>query len=417
MRRSETALFTRRHGPGWENETAELTVRAGLVRQFASGSFGFTPTGQRVKRRLEALIRRELRAIGGREISLPQLTPRSLWEASGRWENFEGEMLTLTDRADRDRALAPSHEEGVVHLVEGTIRSTGALPALFFQLETKHRDDHPRNGLCRTTEFTMADAYSLHASRASLETWYERVRGAYERIFDALDLEVAVVEVEDELMGGPRSAEFVAPVDAGSEALVACDRTGCRVGATAESPRQLNAGDACPDCAGTLRASEGIEVGHVFQLGTRYSASMGLAVDGPDGESVDVEMGSYGIGVDRLLHTLLAQGADDAGCRWPETPVGPLAPYRLSIVPLVYDGEFRAVADRLHDACGPERTLLFDDPDQSIGERFAESDLLGVPWKVVIGNHYRETGEVDLETRDGESRSLAPGAVAEVVEP
>ena len=414
MRRSEAFLPTTReeHGSG---KAIGLALRAGLVRRFGAGLYGFTPAGLRVRRKITRLIRAEMNAIGAQEVSLPQLGYEERWVQSGRWGSFEGEMFTLENREGRAMCLAPSHEEGLVHLVDGHVRSYEDLPLLLYQVGTKHRDDHPRNGLLRTKEFTMKDAYGLHADEASLDEWYGRVRAAYLRIFDGLGVAVAVCEADNSVMGGTGSEEFVAPVETGSCDLVHCTDEACRFGVTDEHAlfRDLADGDDCLDCGGGLASGEGIEVGHVFKLGTRYSERMDLAVDRADGSSTNVVMGSYGIGVTRLLQTVIEQHADGDGCRWPETERGCVAPYRAAIIPLRYEGEIREAADRLHDA--HDDVLLFDDDGQTIGERFAESDLLGIPQKVILGNHFRETGEAELETRDGETRYLAPDALDDVL--
>jgi prolyl-tRNA synthetase len=284
---------------------------------------------------------------------------------------------------------------------------------LYYQIGSKHRDDHARNGLLRMKEFTMKDAYSLHVTAESLDESYRTMRGAYARLFDSLGLEFVVTTAANSVMGGSDSEEFVAPVETGTLDLVYCGAD-CRFGATEESPTQYAADEACPECGADLVAGEGIEIGHVFKLGTRYSEAMDLTVDLADGGETEVLMGSYGIGVERLIHTLLAQHSDDAGCRW----VGErsVAPYQAAIVPLDYSGDVAAVADRLHDEIGREETLLFDDAEQTIGERFAESDLLGISRKIVLGNHYEETGEVELESRDGETRYVDAERVAEVIE-
>lgn len=412
VRRSDAVLFTSRESSDHENAT-QLTLRAGLVRRFGSGLYGFTPTGERVRRKLCRHIEREMAAIGGQTIDLPRLQYKPAWERSGRWASFEGEMFTFENREGQQMCLAPSHEESVVGLVDGVVRSYDDLPLLLYQIGKKHRDDHARKGLLRTKEFTMKDAYSLHATRASLEEWYERVRSAYVRIFDALGIEFAVVPADNSVMGGSRSEEFVALAESGTVGLTACASNSCRFGITDESSQfdQHADGSVCPDCGGTLGSSEGIEIGHTFELGARYSSAMDLSVDTPDG-SRSVVMGSYGIGVERLIHTLIEQHADDDGCRWSVGDVS-VAPYAVSIVPLDYSGRTKTVADRLYEECGERETLLFDDPDRTIGERFAESDLLGIPRKVVIGNHFERTGEVDIETRDGRTRSLEPAAVSE----
>jgi prolyl-tRNA synthetase len=421
VRRSDAFLATSREDRGEVRDDVRLAVRAGLVRQYGSGLYGFAPVGERVRQNVMDVVAAEMDGLGAQRVSLPQLNYRGIWDASGRWGSFEGEMFTLENREGADMCLAPSHEEGVVHLVDGFVRSYDDLPVVVYQVETKHRDDHARNGLLRTKEFTMKDAYSLHATADDRRETYGEMRAAYERVFDALGLDVAICAADNSVMGGSASEEFVAPVDDGGTLdLVACERDGCRFGVTDEHPEYAayrsedetdgseTKVDACPDCGGALVATEGVEVGHVFQLGTRYSDAMALTVDVADGDEVAVEMGSYGIGVTRVVQTLIAQHADTDGCRWPVTDHGSVAPYAVSVVPLAYhdDDAVRDAADRVHDeldAAGVD-VLLFDDADQTIGERFAESDLLGVPTKVVLGNHYAETGEVELETRDGDTR-------------
>jgi len=412
VRRSELTLFTSRETTSHDHETVSLLVRAGLIRQFGSGLYGFTPTGERVRERLIDRVETEMAAIGGRKISLPQLSHSRIWRESGRWESFEGEMFTFENRDGTRMCLAPSHEEGIVHLVDGVVRSYEDLPALYYQVGSKHRDDHARNGLLRTKEFTMKDAYSLHATEESLAACYDRVRAAYARLFESLGVEFVVAPAANDLMGGSASEEFVAPVDRGTLDLISCPADGCRFGVTDESPGEEYAGgDSCPECGDTLAEGEGIEVGHVFQLGTRYTEAMDLTVDAADGSERSVLMGSYGIGIERLLQTIAQQHADGAGCRWPAG----VAPYTASIVPLAYDGAIRDAADHLHEECGRQETLLFDDPGQTIGERFAESDLLGIPRKIVLGNQFRETGRVELESRDGETTYARLEAVSEIL--
>jgi prolyl-tRNA synthetase len=404
MRRSEFTLFTSRELGSQENETVTLAQRAGLIRQFGSGLYGFAPTGQRIRQRIIDHVDREMRAIGAREVSLPQLNYSGMWEESGRWGEFDGEMFAFENRDGKRMCLAPSHEEGIVRLLSGTIRSYEDLPGLYYQISRKHRDDHARSGLLRTKEFTMKDAYSVHASADSLNEQYERVREAYVRVFEDLDIEFVIADAENNLMGGSASEEFLAVVETGSADLWHCTAEDCRFGATDESPGSApQGGEDCPECGGTVVASEGVEIGHIFKLGTRYSEPMGLTVDLADGSRQDVLMASYGIGIERLLYSLIGQHSDEAGCRWSADGSGVVAPYAASIIPLQYDDELAAVADYLYEDCGADRTLLFDDPDQSIGERFAESDLLGVPYKIIIGNEFRETGEVELETRDGDT--------------
>ena len=403
MRRSDLFLPATRETPGTGSDAAKLLVRAGLIRGFGSGLWAVTTAGQRVREKLIDRIVAAMDGIGGQRVRLPGLQYADSWRASGRWGGFEGELFTLENRDGQAMCLAPSHEEGVVHLLDGRVRSHADLPLLVYQVESKFRDDHARNGLVRTKEFTMKDAYSVHADESGLRKTYREVRAAYERVLDDVGLEYSIVEADAGVMGGATSEEFVAPVaDAGgdSDRLVYCTAEGCRFGVTDEHDGfdAHRAGDACPECGGDLAASDGIEVGHVFQLGTRYSEAMGFAVDTADGGERAVEMGSYGLGVDRLLQTLAQQHGSAESLAWPATDWGSVAPYRAAVIP-VGEGEVLDVAERIHDECGREDVLLYD--DLSVGERFAECDLLGIPAKVVVGNTYREDGVVDAETASG----------------
>jgi prolyl-tRNA synthetase len=417
MQRSDALLATSRETHETEQTAVQLAERAGLIQQFDSGLYGFTPTGERVRQKIIHQIRTEMEAIGAQAVNLPQLQYRSIWEQSGRWGSFEGEMFSLTNRDGQEMCLAPSHEEGIVSLVDGVVRSYEDLPLLLYQIGVKHRDDHARNGLLRTKEFTMQDAYSLHTDTESLDEWYERVRETYARIFEALGIEFVVTDAENSVMGGSTSEEFVAPVETGTGELITCESDECQFGVTDAYPEfdVFSGRDSCPECGSSLVLGEGIEIGHVFKLGTRYSEAMDLTVDLADGSIRPVTMGSYGIGITRLIQTLIAQHADEDGCRWPVTDAGSVAPFTVAIVPLEYDGELRVTADQLHEECGPCEALLFDDPEQTIGERFAESDLLGIPLKIVLGNTFLETGDIEIETRDGQTRYVKSEEVSAVV--
>jgi len=424
MRRSDLFLPASRERRGEGTEATELLVRAGLIREFGSGRWGLTPAGQRVREKVIDRIRAGMQAVGGQEVTLPSLQDRERWEQSGRWDAFEGEMFTLEDRDGRDLCLAPSHEEGMVHLLDGLVRSYDDLPLTLYQVGAKFRDDHARAGLLRCKEFTMKDAYSFHTDEASLREGYRDIRAAYERILADLGLDFVVADATNSVMGGERSEEFLAPVQAGTCDLLACSAAACRFGLSDESPRysEYRAGDDCPGCGSELRSSGGVEVGHAFELGTRYSDAMAFTVDDADGQPRNVWMGSYGLGVGRIIQTLVIQGGADDGvdadatdsvCRWPVTEWGSVAPYRAAVIP-IGDGEVSEVAASIYDDIGQD-CLLYDG-DRSVGERFAESDLLGIPAKFIVGNTYRETGTVEIETRDGDTRALAPETVSEAVE-
>jgi prolyl-tRNA synthetase len=425
MRRSELFLPASRERRGEGTAATEFLVRAGLIREFGSGLWGLTPAGTRVQEKVTRRIRAGMRSVAGQEVALPGLQQRERWAESGRWNAFEGEMFTLVDRDGRELCLAPSHEEGMVHLLDGLVRSYEELPLTLYQVDSKFRDDHARAGLLRCKEFTMKDAYSFHTDEASLREGYREIRATYERILTDLGVEFAIAEAENSVMGGERSEEFVAPVAGGTCELRHCEWAECRFGLTDESEEfeRFADGDDCPDCGAVLRASGGVEVGHVFELGTRYAAAMGFTVDDESGRPHEVWMGSYGLGVGRIIQTLVMQGGADGGvdadsadaaCRWPVTDWGCVAPYRAAVIS-IGDGEVRDVAESIHEELGRD-CLLFDDARQSVGVRFAESELLGLPAKIIVGNGYRESGQVEIEYRDGESRQVAVEEVVAAVE-
>lgn len=411
MRRTELFCPTTREAPGDGTATTRLLSRAGYVRDFGNGFWGLTPVGERVREKLVARIDAAFRAAGGERVRLPALQSRELWTASGRWEAFEGEMFTLRDRDDRALCLAPSHEEAAVRLVAGRVQSYDDLPVHVYQIGTKFRDDRASDGLVRAREFGMADGYSFHTDEASLRETYTAVRTAFCRLCADLGLSVAVVPAETGVMGGTTSEELLAPVAGGSDRVRHCTTAGCRFGRRPDDTDRRT----CPDCGGNLRDADATEVAHVFQLGRRYTAAAGMSVDdgGGAGGSLTPVMGSYGIGVGRLLQTLVRQHSDGDAVRFPVTEWGCVAPFRAAIVP-IGGGEAASVAAEIHDAVGDD-ALLYDG-DRAVGERFAESELLGVPATVIVGDTYRETGRVEIERRDGETTRHEPDAVAAALE-
>ena len=448
--RSELFAPTSREAGVSGTRTIRLLHRAGYLRDFGSGLWGFTPVGQRVRRQIADRVRAAFERVGSGAIALPALGGADVWRASGRWESFEGEMFTTEDRDGGRLCLSPSHEEAATRLLAGAVRSYADLPVIVHQVGRKFRDDHANDGLVRTKEFTMADAYSFHADRDSARETYRAMRETIADTLAGLGLQFAVVPAETGVMGGSRSAEFVAPVAEGGDRLRWCSADGCRFGRTDEHDgfRSVAAGDACPDCGGRVVETRGIEIAHVFRLGTRYAEAADLRIDTADGGTRHVEMGSYGVGVDRLLQTLVRQHvfgtgvgtatdatsdaveagdtgdaasgsadtddtlATERGVAFPVTARGCVAPFRASVIPVGDDETVRAAVATIHETC--DDVLVYDE-DRAVGERFAESDLLGIPAKLVVGNRYREEGLIDLETRDGETRGIDPGEVADAL--
>jgi prolyl-tRNA synthetase len=551
----------------------QLAVRAGLVRFLGAGIYSLLPLGWRVARKIEAIMREEMDALGAQEMLMPVLNPAELWQATGRWNSVGPALVRLQDRAGRDYALAMTHEEVVTELARREVQSYRDLPRVIYHIQTKMRDEpRPRGGLLRVREFQMKDAYSLHADTADLDAFYPRMIEAYRRIFTRCDLAAIPVEADTGMMGGADSHEFMLPCPAGEDTIIRCaacgyaanaeraafrlppavpqslekpcpiatpgcetiadvaafvgvptsqtlkavfyalslpqalslreapaelvfvvirgdlevnetklrnllgggelrtatdeeiraagaepgyaspmglqvrsSRTGAGVLVVADRsseagsnfvvganrpgyhlsgvnyPRdfavtlladiaQAQAGHLCPRCEGTLAAEVAIELGHCFKLGTRYSEPVGATYLDAAGQAHLVVMGSYGIGVGRLMAAVIETHHDEHGLIWPIT----VAPYQVHLVAL-QGGE--AIAANLYadlQAAGIE--VLYDDRNESAGVKFADADLIGCPMRVTVSTRSLKAGGFEVKARwETEKRIIAPESLAETI--
>lgn len=369
--------------------SAELAVRSGLVDKIGSGVFSFSPTGNRVRNNLKAIIRDEMQSIDAQEVDLPGLQYAKIWRESDRFDEFEGEMFTFKNRDDQDMCLAPTHEEPMAEMVRNTVRSRGNLPLLTYQIGKKYRDEHARNGLLRTKEFEMKDAYSFHTSEEALDEMYDRIRESYINIFERLGVEYAIVDADPGAMGGTGSEEFQAPADIGSDEIKICTNDDCRWGS-----KEMEV-STCEECSSDVTFTNAIELGHIFKLGTRYSDPLDLTYDTEEGKE-QIIMGSYGIGVSRLIPALIEQRNDSDGIIWPES----VAPFSIGVVPVGDSDEIDEMAAEIEQRIGSEDVLVFDN-DVNAGEKFAEADLIGIPNKAILGNTFIEEGTIEVEFREG----------------
>ncbi len=396
MRMSRLCFQTLREAPK-EAETAshQLMIRSSLIRQVAAGVYEFLPLGWRAALKVTAIIREEMDRAGAQEVLLPQLTPKELWEETGRWNQYGKELMRLKDRHDREFALGPTHEEIITDLVRATLRSYRRLPVTLYQIQTKFRDEiRPRFGVMRAREFLMKDAYSFDADEAGAERSYEAMRVAYNRIFTRLGLTYRMVEAETGLIGGSFSHEFMVLADTGEEGLVTC--SACDYAASLEKLRGAKSGDTCPRCAGMLSVIRSIEVGHIFKLGLKYSQAMHAVFLDEAGKEREMWMGCYGIGVTRIVAAAIEQNHDERGIIWPLA----IAPYRVIILPLGKDSEATQAAEKLYDeftTAGIE--TLLDDRGDTPGVKFADADLLGIPWQIIVGKTYKNEKLVELKRR------------------
>lgn len=560
MRQSTMLLPTTKEDPADADVIShKLMLRAGLIRQLASGLYSWLPLGLRVLRKVEQIIRAELDLSGAQELLMPVVQPAELWQESGRWEKMGPEMLRMQDRHQRDFCLGPTHEEVVTDIFRREIQSYKQLPVNFYQIQTKFRDERrPRFGVMRAREFTMKDGYSFHADQDSFDATYQEMHACYSRILKRMQLDFRPVEADTGNIGGANSHEFHVLAASGEDTIVyatdgpyaanleraesavpaprpvptaemsmidtptqrtiaeLCElldltpaqtvktlvvhgeegfialvlrgdhelneikaeklpgvrapltfatdaeieqATGAKAGslgpvnsripylvdreaaAIAEFPcganqtgkhyvgvnwerdceltdaqivdaRNVVEGDPAPDGQGELKFLRGIEVGHIFQLGTVYSEAMDANVLDQDGRALTPIMGCYGMGVTRLVAAVIEQNHDDGGIIWPE----PLAPFQLHILALNYQKSslVKEAADQLYaDALNAGIEVLFDDRDDRPGVKFNDADLIGIPHRVVIGERSLKEGFVEYRTR--RATEAEPVAIADVV--
>ncbi|MDT8448634.1 MAG: proline--tRNA ligase [Wenzhouxiangellaceae bacterium] len=556
MKTSRFHLATLREIPAdAEIASHRLMLKAGMIRKLTAGIYTWTPLGLKVLRRVENVVREEMDAAGCLEMLMPAVQPAELWRETGRWETFGAQLLKMQDRAGREYAFGPTHEEVVTEFARAELRSYKQLPVCFYQIQTKFRDEiRPRFGIMRAREFLMKDGYSFHVDEAGLDDFYQVMHRAYSRIFERLGLEFKAVTADSGNIGGATSHEFHVLAESGEDVIAhvpggryaanvelaeavspgeraapaeemrQVDTPGARtiadlvaqfdipiertvktlvVHAAEDQPsnlvallvrgdhelnavkaeklpgvaspltmaseteireaigagpgslgpvglpiplivdravaamsdfgaganiddkhhfginwerdvplpavadlREVVAGDPAPDGSGTLELIRGIEVGHIFQLGTKYSESMNAVVMDEDGRGVHPWMGCYGVGVSRIVAAAIEQNHDERGIIWPE----PLAPFPIAILPLNHHKAHRVreLADELHDklaAAGIE--ALLDDRPLRPGVMFADAELIGIPHVLVIGEKGLDQGIVEYRRRGGESREVS----------
>ena len=427
MRMSQYFLPTLKEDPSEAQIVSHrLMLRAGMIRQSSAGIYSWLPLGLKVLRKVEQIVREEQDAAGCQELLMPTIQPAELWQESGRYDDYGAEMLRIRDRHDRDMLYGPTNEELITEIVRAHIRSYKDLPKLLYHIQWKFRDEvRPRFGIMRGREFLMKDAYSFDLTYEGARAAYNRMFVSYLRTFARMGLKAIPMAADTGPIGGDLSHEFIIlaetgesevfchrdllefdvlgeEVDYGADLQPVVDRWTGLYAATDEKHDEAEAaklGDA-------LVNARGIEVGHIFYFGTKYSKAMNAAVTGPDGDQVFPEMGSYGIGVSRLVGGLIEAFHDDNGIVWPES----VAPFGAAIVNLkVGDAECDTVCGdlyaKLQDA-GVDP--LYEDRDERAGAKFADMDLIGVPWQIVVGPRGIMNGVVEFKNRaSGEKEEIS----------
>lgn len=400
-----THLFGRRlreRAADAESTSHDLLLRAGYIRQHAAGIYSFLTPGLRSLRRIERIVREEMDATGAQEILMSVVQSADPWKATGRWSSIDDTLVRFRDRRGRDMVLGMTHEEIVAELAASEITSYRQSGVVVYQIQTKFRDElRPRAGLLRTREFIMKDAYSLSIDQAGLERAYAGQAKAYRRVFARTGLrDVRVVRSSAGDMGGRVAHEFSALHESGEDTVGLCARCGDAVNI------ELIRGDTCGTCGAALELRRAIEVGNIFQLGTRYSEALGVRVTNRDGHLEPLIMGSYGIGISRLLAVLVEQHHDDAGIALPAV----IAPFDIHLMTTGSDNVAAGeVADELHGSLEHAgRTVLFDDRDIRAGEKFSDADLIGASLRVVVGAKAVGSGRLEVrERRTGTIQEIA----------
>ena len=418
MKTSNLLLATQRENPSdAETISHKLMLKAGLIRQVASGVYNWLPLGVKVLRKVENIVRREMENSGAQEILMPMVQPGELWKESGRWQQYGQELLTFEDRHDREFCLGPTHEEVITDLCRNEIRSYKQLPVIFYQIQTKFRDEiRPRFGVMRSREFIMKDAYSFDLSEQQMDDSYQSMRDAYVKIFNSLGLDYRIVKADSGAIGGADSEEFHVLADSGEDLLAFSDKSDYAINAellieskSDQDPGSLEGQDS-PDGKGKLKLKRGIEVGHIFKLGRKYSESMKLTIQSENG-NIHPEMGCYGIGISRIVAAAIEQSHDDKGIIWSKE----ISPYTTALVEINPKGEenlknlctqiYTSLKERGHE-------VLWDDRDQSAGVKFSDMELIGIPQMIIIGEKSFRENKVEFKMR-GEDKivSLIPDEV------
>lgn len=413
----------------------KLMLRAGMIKQEAAGIYAWLPLGLRVLERIEQIVREEQERAGSVAVLMPTLQLADLWRESGRYDAYGPEMLRITDRHERELLYGPTNEEMITDIFRAYVKSYKQLPLNLYQIQWKFRDEtRPRFGVMRGREFFMKDGYSFDVDEAAARRAYNRMFTAYLNTFARLGLKAVPMRADTGPIGGDLSHEFIVLADTG-ESQVFCDRKLVEMAAPGndvdwddlqsvfdERTSLYAATEEMHDAAafeaqtpeGDRLTARGIEVGHIFYFGTKYSVPMKANVAGPDGKDTPVHMGSYGIGVSRLLGAIIEASHDEAGIIWPDA----VAPFDVVVINLRANDA--AVSEACEDAVkqieASGKVVLYDDTDERPGGKFATADLIGVPWQLVIGPKGLADGVVELKRRaTGEKQAVPLAQALEII--
>ena len=402
MQLSKYPLITYKETPvDAELTSHQLMLRAGLIKKLASGLFSWMPIGLKVLRKIERIVREEMDRSGAYEVSMPAIQPADLWQETGRWEAYGDLLLKMEDRQGRSFCFGPTHEEVITDIVRNELKTYRQMPVNFYQIQTKFRDEiRPRFGVMRAREFLMKDAYSFHLDQPSLDLEYENMGATYNTIFTRLGLDFRKVRANSGEIGGSLSHEYHVLADSGEDEVGYCDEENYAANV------EMIEGNTAPN-GGKLSFARGIEVGHIFQLGDKYSKSMNCTVLNDRGDSIYPLMGCYGIGISRIMASSIEQNHDESGIIWPQ----PLAPFQIIIIALNNNTEDTTLTKSrkiYHQLLESGYEVLLDDRNERAGVKFADADLLGIPKRLIVSERGLDNQTIELNFRDGKNKSDVP---------
>ena len=409
-------------------------LRAGMIKQTSAGIYAWLPLGLKVLRKIEQIVREEQNKSGAQEVLMPTIQSADLWKESGRYDAYGAEMLRIKDRGEREMLFGPTNEEVITDIFRSHIKSYKDLPKNMYHIQWKFRDEvRPRFGVMRGREFLMKDAYSFDLTPEDARVAYQKMFLSYLRTFRRLGVKAIPMQADTGPIGGDLSHEFIILAKTG-ESEVYVDKKWDEVDVTAvglsyddtdalekyfvEMTNIYAATDEIYDektapSKDQLNVARGIEVGHIFYFGTKYSKPLGASVQNKEGQVVDVEMGSYGIGVSRLVGAIIEASHDDNGIIWPEE----IAPFDVGLINLrVGDADCDKTCDDIYAQLqSMGKDVLYDDRNSGAGEKFADMDLIGLPWQIVIGPKGLKNNVAEVKNRQtGETKEVALGEITSI---
>jgi len=376
MRQSNLFPKTQKNAPKDATSASHrFLVQGGFADMLQAGVYTYLPLAWRVIKKISNIVREEMDATGAQEMLMPALQSKNIWEETGRWETLKEVMYQFKDLSEKDMGLAATHEEVIYDLVRRNINSYKELPFAVYQIQNKFRSElRPKGGLMRGREFCMKDLYSFHLSQADMDGYYNGMIESYQKVYGRCGLQSKIVEASGGMFTKKFSHEFQVISEAGEDKIIYC--TECDFAKNSEIA-ESGAGQSCPECSAPLAEGKSIEVGNIFQFGDKYAKDMNGYVNDEAGIKQPILMASYGIGISRLVATIVEIYHDEKGIIWPES----VAPFRVHLLSLSQDKK----ADKIYEQLLAEDIeVLYDDRDISNGEKFADADLLGLPYRLVV---------------------------------